>query len=85
MVSVDLLIRVLLVLAGPQMSFSNDGIWTPSHQRLVQGQTILRVSDLKEISAGKSKAAFLPWVAAIATLRPWGSETRSLPIVTSEG
>lgn len=74
------------MLAGPQMSFSNDGIWRPSHQGLIQGQTIVRiVSDLKELSAGKSKAAFLPWVAAVTALRSWGSETQSLPVVISEG
>lgn len=74
------------MLAGSRMSFSNDGIWRPSHQGLVQGQTILRrVSDLREISASKSKAAFLPWVAAITTPRSQGSETQSLHIATSEG
>lgn len=57
----------------------NDGIQRPSHQGLVQGQTVLRrVSDFKEIPTGKSKAVFLPWVAAITALRSWGSETQSL-------
>lgn len=51
----------LLLLAGPWVSLGNDGLWRPSHHGLVQGQTVLsRVPDLKEVSTGKSKTAFLP-------------------------
>lgn len=69
----------LLLLAGPQVSLGNAGIWSPSRHGLVQGQTVLsRVPDLKEVSTGKSKTAFLP--SAVTALG-----FSALPMATAEG
>lgn len=72
---------ILLLLAGPQVPLSDDGPWGPSHEGLVQGQTILRrVPDLKEVSAAKPRAAFLSSTVRAAAITAPLSGTLSLSL-----